>query len=819
MDTFLKDIKQALRMLLKNPAFTATALAALTLGIGVNAAIFSVVNTVLLKPLPYPEPGRLVFLMNTGPRGSFPGASVPKFNVWRAQSQILKDVSAYDVGGPGVNIGGGDKPEQVKGIHVSEAFFRLFGVPLVAGRGFSVDEDRPRGGNVALISEGLWKRRFASQPGITGKTLLLGGEPYTIIGVVGSSFNFEPSPDLYLPFQADPTSNEHAHFFTVAGRLAPGVGLGGAKSAMQAAASEFRQRFPGALGPQAGFSVEPMQEIVVRNVRTALYVLLGAVGFVLLIACANVASLLLARASARAREIAIRSALGAGRGRIIRQLLTESLVLSIGGGLLGLALGAAGVKALLAINPGGIPRIGPDGAGVSLDWTAVAFTLTISLLTGVLFGLAPAIFAARSDLNLVLKNASSRSGGGAGQNRTRSLLVVVEMALAIVLLVGAGLLIRTFAALQTVAPGFDSHNVLTMSTSLSGSKFDKTAAIADLARQATERIEALPGVQAAAGSCYLPLEGGLGLPFAIEGRPLTDGAASHGGAGWAYVTPRFFDVFKVAVVRGRAFTQRDDTGAPGVVIINEAFARQFWSKENPIGQRLRVGPGMGPVFNEAPREVVGVVADARDGGLNSDPQPQMFVPVAQVRDSVMALNNRFMPLSWVIRTNAGPFTLSAPVQRVFQDLADMPVANVRSMDQVVSESTARNRFNTMLLGIFAFSAIALASIGLYGLMAYSVQQRRVEFGIRLALGADGASVRNLIVRQAMVLAAIGLVIGMGAAFGLTRWMSTLLFDVKPTDPLVFGTVAALHCVVAFLAAFLPARKAVRIDPIVALRYE
>ena len=328
----------------------------------------------------------------------------------------------------------------------------------------------------------------------------------------------------------------------------------------------------------------------------------------------------------------------------------------------------------------------------------------------------------------------------------------------------------------------------------------------------------MPGVQAAAASCYLPLEGGLGLPFAIEGRPLTNGA-SHGGAGWAYVTYRFFDVFKVAVVRGRGFNQRDDSGSPGVVVINEAFARQFWPKGEPIGQRLRIGPGMGPAFDESPREIIGIVSDARDGGLNNDPQPQMFVPVAQVRDSVMALNNRFMPLSWVVRTNVAPFSLSSPIQHVFQDLADLPVADVRSMEQVVSESTSRNRFNTLLLGIFAFMAILLASIGLYGLMAYSVQQRKLEFGIRLALGAEGSSVRNLIVRQAMILAAVGLVVGLGAAFGLSRWLSTLLFDVKPTDPLVFGTVAALHTVVAFLAAYLPARRAVRIDPIVALRYE
>ena len=357
-----------------------------------------------------------------------------------------------------------------------------------------------------------------------------------------------------------------------------------------------------------------------------------------------------------------------------------------------------------------------------------------------------------------------------------------------------------------------------MQTSLTGSRFDRTAAIADMARQAVERIEALPGVQAAAASCYLPLEGGLGLGFIIEGRPLTN-APVHGGAGWAYVTHHFFDVFKVSVVRGRGFSERDEAASPGVVLINEAFARRYWPKENPIGHRLIIGPGMGPAFKENPRQIAGVVADARDGGLNNDPQPQMFVPLAQVRDSVMTLNNRFLPLTWVVRMRAAPFTLAPPIQRVFQDLADLPIARVRSMDQVVVQSTARNQFNTLLLGIFAFAAILLASIGLYGLMSYSVEQRTVEFGIRLALGADGAAVRNMVVRQAMLLAAIGIVVGLAAALGLTRLMATMLFGVKPADPLVFGSVAVILGTVAFLASYLPARRAVRIDPVVALRYE
>jgi putative ABC transport system permease protein len=777
-----------------------------------------VVNTVLLKPLPYPDADRIVQLLNSSPQGSFPGASVPKYNVWRAQTQVLEDVAAYDTGGPGINISGGDRPEQVKGIHVSHEFFRLFGAPVTLGRTFTPDEDRPRGGNVVVLGNGLWQRRFGADPAIVGKGINLGGEPYTIIGVIGAGFGFDPAPDLYLPFQADPNSTQQAHYFTSAARLKPGVGLKAAKAALDLAAEDFKRRFPGSLGPRASFTVEPMQQIMVRNVRSALFILSGAVGFVLLIACANVANLQLARSSVRAREIAIRAAMGARRSRVIRQLLTESVLLAVIGGALGLAVGVAGVRALLAVNPGNIPRIGIDGSGVTLDWRLLLFTLGLSIATGIVFGLAPAIQTSRTDLNTTLKESSSRSGSGLKQNKIRGLLVVVEMALCIVLLVGAGLLIRTFSALHKVEPGFDPHNVLTMETSLTGTKYEKTAAISDLARQATERIEALPGVQAAAATCYLPLDGGLGLGFVIEGRPLTDGPA-HGGAGWAYVTHRFFDVFKVPVVRGRGFTERDAAGTPGVVVINEAFARKYWPKENPLGQRLIIGPGMGPAFAEPPREIIGVVADARDAGLNSDPQPEMFTPLAQVRDAVMVLNNRFLPLSWVVRTSVAPFSVSALVQRVFQDLADLPVGHIRSMDQVVIQSTARDQFNTLLLGVFALVAIALASVGLYGLMAYAVEQRTLEFGIRLALGANGGTLRNMIVGQAMQLAAVGIILGLGAAYGLTRLMTTMLFEVKPTDPLVFGSVAALLGLVAFLASYLPARRAVRIDPVVALRYE
>jgi len=818
METLLQDLKHAFRLLRSAPSFSATAIIALALGIGANTAIFSVVNSVLLKPLPYPDADRIVVLMNSTRQGNFPGASVPKYNAWRSQTRALEDVAAYDVGGPGINIGGGERPEQAKGIHASYEFFRLFGVPVAIGRAFTREEDLPGGGKVVLISDALWHRRFGSDPNVIGKPISLGGESYTIIGVVGAAFDFNPTPELFLPFQADPNSTQQAHFFQAAARLKPGVTLEQARVALRLTADEFRAKFPGQLGPTNGFSAELMQETIVRNVRPALLILLGAVGCVLLIACANVANLLVARASVRSREIAIRSAIGAGRWRIIRQLLTESVLLSSAGGLLGLAIGVIGVRGLLALNPGNLPRIGADGAGVTIDWTVLAFTMGVSLLTGVLFGLFPAIHASRTDLTETIKDAGDRGGSSMGQNKTRSALVIVELALAIVLLAGAGLLIRTFAALHAVSPGFDAHNVLTLDTSMTGAKFDTSAGVTDLSRMAVERIEAIPGVEAAAASSYLPLEGGLGLPFNIVGRTRAEGP-SDGGAGWAYVTAKFFEVFKVKVVQGRAFTDRDTSGAPGVVIVNEAFVRKFWQGQSAIGQRLVIGPGMGPAFAEPAREIVGVVTDARDGGLNSDPQPQMFTPVAQVKDSVLALNNRFMPLTWVVRTNANPMASVQQVQQVFKDLADLPMAHPRSMEQVVVQSTARNRFNTLLLGIFALVAISLAAIGLYGLMSYSVEQRTVEFGIRMALGADAGSLRNMVVGQAMKLAVAGAVLGSIAAYFLTTVLSTMLFGVSAKDPLVFSGAALLLTAVMLVASYLPARRAIKIDPVIALRHQ
>src|SRR3954470_6495380 len=495
MADFFRDLMHSLRMFRQTPGFTIAAVAALTLGIGANTAIFSVVNSVLLKPLPFPEPERLVMFLNVGPNGSGPGASVPRFMAWREPNGALQGAAAYRFGV--MNLMGGDSPEQLAWGQVTADFFRLFGAPLAAGRTFTADEDRPNGGMVSVLSHAVWQRRFGGDPQLVGRAISLSGDSYVVVGVLASTFNsaqFDPLPDVWTPFQMDPASTDQSNYFTAAARLKPGVTLAMANTQMQAAAEQFRRKFPNAIGPKSSFAVQPLQERMVRNVRTSLLVLVGAVSFVLLIACANVANLLLVRATARKREMAIRAAIGAGRGRIVRQLLTESVLLSIGGGALGLALGMAGIRALLAMNPGSIPRIGTDGSAVTADWRVVAFTVAVSLGTGVVFGLFPALDASRADLNLTLKESSGRSGSGFRQNKARSMLVVVEVALALVLLVGASLLIRSFVALRAVNPGFVSQNVLTMRMSITEPKYTKAAGVDQLIRAGLGRLRDLPGV-------------------------------------------------------------------------------------------------------------------------------------------------------------------------------------------------------------------------------------------------------------------------------------------------------------------------------------
>ena len=820
MDTLLQDLRYALRTARQNPAFTLAAVAALTLAIGANTAIFSVVNTVLLRPLPYPDPDRLVVFTTTSPQGSGFGASPTKFNTWRRQTAAFQDVSAYRFSV--VNLTEGE-PEQVATAHVSADFFRLFGAPVSAGRTFTADEDLPNGGRVVVLSDGFWRRRFGADASMVGRKLSLNGEPHEVVGILGP-FDSETvqtpigPPDLWLPFQIDPNSVMQGNFFVTAGRVKPGVTLAAAKAQLGQAATEFRERFPNALGRQGGFGADPMQEIIVRNVKGSLWVLLGAVTFVLLIACANVANLLLVRATVRRREIAIRAAMGAGRRRITRQLLTESVVLALAGGGLGLFLGMAGIRALLAMNPGNIPRIGVNGAGVGVDWRVLTFTLMVSIVTGLVFGLVPAVQSSRLDLNTTIKESSGRSGSGFRQNKARALLVVAEMGLALVLLVGAALFIRTFLALRAVNPGFDAHQVLTMRMSLRGEHFTTTAAVAQLMRDGADRLNALPGVEVAGAACCVPLEGGFGLPIIIEGRPL-DGPA-HGGGGFAPISPNYFRAFRIPILRGRAFTDQDTGGSPGVAIINNAMAKRFWPNGDPLAARITIGKGLGPRMELAGRQIVGIAGDVRDGGLNRDPQPIMYVPWAQMPDAHSANLLDITPIAWIVRTRGEPYAMSANIQRELRAASGgLPVAAPRSMDEVVVRSTARSDFNMILLTTFALAALLLAAIGIYGLMAYSIQQRTQEIGIRMALGAGAGAVRNMVVRQGMSVALAGVAIGVASAYGLTRVIASFLFGVTARDPLVFVGVPLLLSGVALVGVWLPARRAAKVDPVVALRVE
>ena len=818
MDAFLKDLKHSVRMFLQTPGFTFVVIAALALGIGTNTAIFSVVDTVLLKPGTYPDPDRMVMFQNVFKGGRGGGASPNEFNFWRQQTQVAQDVSAFTFNV--ANLTGEGAPEQIQMTRASADFFRLLGADMVRGRSYTHEEDLPKAPKTAVLAYGFWQRRFGGDPKVIGKRITLSGEIYEIIGVVSPRLDIaiEEPPDLYVPFQLDPYRDDNAHYFTVIGRLKPGVTMAAANAQLQAGYPEYKRLHPVPFDfPQIGFGVQNLREAIVGSVRNSLFILLGAVALVLLIACANVANLLLARATGRKREIAIRAAVGAGRGRIVRQLLTESVMLSVAGGVVGLAAGYAGIRAILRVSPGNIPLI-PRGGSVDLDWRIVAFTLGLSLVTGILFGLVPALQSSRADLNSTIKESSNRSGTGLRHHKTRALLVTTEMALALVLLVGAALLIRTFLAIRAVNPGFDAQNVLTMRMSLTGPQFEKAAGVAQLAREGVRRIRALPGVEAAGFTCCVPLEGGFGLPFQIAGRP--DGPTSKGGAGWTMVSAGYFETFQIPVLRGRTFREQDD-GGPPVVIINQALAKQFWPKSDPLNDRITIGRGVGPAFNdEQPRQIIGVVGDVRDGGLNREAGPNMYVLPGQITDGENASVSQIVPWAWVVRTRVPPLSLSSPIRNELRAASGgLPVAHIRTMEETISRSTASENFDMLVLTIFGCAALLLAAIGIAGLMAYSVAQRSQEIGIRLALGAEPRSIRNLIVFQGLRLAALGVVIGLAAAFGLTRLMASLLFGVKAVDPMVFSAVPIVLLGVALLSVCLPAMRASRVDPIQALRYE
>lgn len=819
LENISRDIRYAWRSLRKTPGLTIVALLVTALGIGVNTAVFSIVNTVLLQPLPFPDPQSLMRLVLFTPQRTLDAASIPEFNLWRQQTSVLREVAGYDTGGAGLNLTGGDHPMQVQGVHVTHDYFALFGAPVILGRTFTVQEDSPHGGNVVVLSYGLWKQRFGGDVNIVGKTIQIDNMPYLVVGVIGRNFVTDTPADLWTPFQFDLNTQDMAHYFWVSGRLQPGVSIEQANAQLKLASDQFRREMPNAIGPQNRYGVVSLKEMTVGGSRTPLFILLAAVALVLLIACANVANLLLAKASGRKREFATRVALGASRWQIVRQLLAESLLLSLSGGLLGLILGYVSVRLLLSVNVGGLPRLGHDGAAVALDSRVLLFTLGLSLLTGILFGLVPAISASRTNLVTHLNESGSHTGIGFRSANFRSVLVVTEIALALILVIGSTLLIRTYLNLQAVNPGFDTHNTLTMAMSISGDRFQTSAPVAQIIRNGRERIKTIPGVLEAAAANGLPLQGAFGMPFDIVGRskgrsPFT------GGASYFSISPGYFDAFKIPLLRGRAFTENDDASAPGVIIINEAMAKQYWPKGDPLRDRLQKAPGDKGPFAEPSRQIIGIVGNTRDDGLNRDPNPTMYIPLAQMPDGETALNSRVAPLWWIVRTNGDPHALAAPVTAALREVTGgLPVAHIRTMDEIDSLLISRQRFNMLLLTVFGASGLILAAVGIYGLMAFSVEQRTQELGIRMAMGAQTSHLRNMVLRQGMILTTFGVVIGVSVAFWLSRFLISFLFGVKAWDPLAFILTPLLLGAVALAATWIPAVRATRVDPMTALRFE
>ena len=820
MGMLASDFTYALRSMRRNAGFTAVAIAALALGIGANTAIFSVVNGVILQPLPFREPDRMVRLGEGYADGVNSSVSIPKYMAW-THNEVFTATALYDQMGIAQTLGASDPPIQLKTLHVSQGFFGVFGSAPAQGRGFDRIEDLPGGPGAAVLSYRVWQRQFGGDRGILGRTVLLNKRPYAVVGVMPKGFESEPQADVWLPFQADPNSANQAHNLFAAARLKPGVDLSQARAQMAVIAERFRRANPKWMGSGERVAVLPMRDFLVADVRPALLILMGAVGLVLLIACANVANLLLARAASRQRELAVRAAMGAGRWRVVRLLLTESALLAAAGAALGFALGAWGVRLLLVLAPGDIPRLTGDytqhAAIPWFDLRMAAFTMGVTVFTMILFGALPALRASNPDLAAALKEGG-RTVGGSSHHRTRSLLVIAETALALVLLTGAALLVRSFAGLRSVDPGFNTHHLLTFDTALTGGEYSNTAQVADLVRRATGHLETVAGVRSAASTWMLPMAGlNSDLPFVIVGRPR--GKSEYDGdEQWRTVSPGYFRTLEMPLLRGRGIAERDAGGSPLVVVINDAMAKKYWPKEDPLGKVIVIGKGIGPLFEEPPREIVGIVGDVPETGLTHRDVCVMYVPQAQVANGLTELASGVIPLAWVVRTEGDPLALRRAVEREMRGVAaGIPAARFRTMDEIVWTSLARQ--NALLLTLFVAMALSLAAIGIYGLVSYTVEQRIREIGIRVALGAAHGQVLRMVVLQGAKLAAIGVAVGLVVAFGVTRVLASLLYGVKPADPLTFAGAALAIGAVAVAASYLPAWRAARVDPVRALRAE
>jgi putative ABC transport system permease protein len=813
MNNLWQDLRYGWRMLLKRPGFTFVAVITLALGIGANTTIFSVVNSVLLRPLPYSDSERLVMVWQTFLKEGWPQVPVTTldFADIKAQSHSFEEMAAAFFDKEDYSLTGAGEAEQISGMAVSANLFDMLGARPALGRNFLADEDAAGRARVVILSQGLWQRKFGADPQVIGKTIHLDSEIYTVVGVMPAGFEFPPplshgmlsvpaGRNLWVPYVIERPRRD-SHPLAVIARLKPGVTVAQADAEVVTIARQLEQQYP-ASNSGVGATVSSLHTQVVFNVRPALWLLLGAVGFVLLIACANIASLLLTRATARQREMAVRAALGAGRGDLLRQLLVENLLLAIASGGLGLLLALWGVDLLRALNLGNLPRM----AEVSIDFRVFAFTALVSLATGLLFGLVPALYASRVNLSECLK-LSARSLAGSASGRLRSLLVIAEVALALVLLIGAGLLIRSFDRLMHVDPGFDPHNLLTAGIRLPDLRYSNEEQIAAFNQQLVERVEQLPGVVSAATVNSLPITGfQAATGIYIEGRPAATSVSELPMVNQRVVSPGYFQTMGIRIIKGRAFNDEDRRHTPRVVLINETLAERYFAGEDPIGKRIKIDNEKVPWSR-----IVGVVGDIRHDGLMERIEPETYVPYTQDSWGVMAL---------VVRTTDDPAKLAAAVRdAVWAIDKDQPLFNVKTMDAILGHSLVAQRFNLILLGSFAGVALLMAMMGIYGVSAYAVSQRTQEIGIRMALGAQAGDVLKLILYWAMRLMLIGIAAGLAAAFVLTRLMESLLFGTSATDPLTFVVITFLLAGVALVACFVPARRATRVDPIVALRYE
>ena len=817
LDATAHDLRYALWACRRSPGFSLVAVLILAVGIGANTAIFSLVNAVLLRPLSYPDSSRMVWFMTTAPEGAYVDASEAKFNAWRSIPSTFVSIAAFRF--PDMTLVAGDRFESVFAGEVTPEFFQLFGARTQVGRTFTAAEGRPGATRVAVISDRLWARRFQRGSAI-GQTLQLDGRSYVVVGILQPGFDAATltsaefaGPDVWVPLQIDPTSTTLETQFVVAGRLEPSVSLAEAQSRVAAAAGDLYRRFPAYVRSSDGATVEPLQTILARHDRYPLLLLLGAVCLVLLIACANLANLLLARGVARTPEVALRSALGATRGRIVQQLMTESVILAAIGGIAGFIVGRMAINAVVEFTGPTITRIGLTGHGVPMDARVLAFTSAIATVAVLAFGLVPALMSSRIDLSRGLHDSASR-GSGRHHGRLTGLLTAGEIGIAVVLLVGAALFIRTFANLGRVRPGFDTHNLLTLQLTfpaLSDSQSFDPSVRARSIRDGQERLWAIPGVIDASASCCVPfVNGDATLRYVIEGRPL-DGLY-HGMGGWRPISSHYFETMKIPVVSGRAFTDRDSLTAPGVAIINQAMADKWWPRGGAIGQRITLGKGLGGAWDEPSREIVGIVANVRDSALDREAQPANYVPIAQLR----------MPLQlgWLVRTQVDPETLRPRIEQELQRASGgMPVTvtTVGQMDALIQQSTAQAAFRMWLMGAFAVVALVLATIGVYGLMAYAVRRRTREIGIRLAVGAEPGEVTRMIVMTSLRYSIIGIVGGTASALLAVRVLKSFLFGLSPWDPVAFAAAVIVLILSATIAAWIPARHAAAIDPVLALR--